>query len=546
MKMKYIYHLIISVLFSTLFAACGAESDGPDTPSPTPGGTPGSFTISTRAIPSAYTVEGYGEVDETHDSELINNCFVIFVKKASPEATTGTVMEIIENPDRFNDSEPKNETDDEDKHTFTPTELKGSGIYDIFAFANVSREDVQNAINLTFEKGKTVNLSAVKNTEYAMANNSPVVGKGLVPMSGYRENVEITDNSETSAGWKDKNGNYRKNHIEVIRMLAKIEIKIKNVGSSSMNLSGISFAYLNKGTIKTLPDYANLGKTLNKDYLTEGSKAGKEAVKIEDTTPFVIEKQEGTGTDKVKSIVFYVRESLAELTDPSKRFMLSLIFDRKDKDGNPVYVKDDKGEVVKDDNDQPVIAQNTITVPVDATNVSNAERVENGPLTYIQRNDHVVIPVKVDDVMVNWQVLFYPPIGGYPAVLSNDDGFIFRAIFGTQGVFSIYPEIVDLNGDPIPGATYKVVDASGKEITSNLTVKDEKVSVKHEESEQSSIFRKKPTVSNGEIIGEINKNEGEAIIPVTLEIKIPGKGEPVKRSRNLYIVRKNSRSGTKP
>lgn len=58
------------------------------------------------------------------------------------------------------------------------------------------------------------------------------------------------------------------------------------------------------------------------------------------------------------------------------------------------------------------------------------------------RNDHVTIPLVITSPSsLEPEVLFYPPIGGYPPVLADKADGEFYATFSTPGDFAIYPHI---------------------------------------------------------------------------------------------------------
>lgn len=70
-------------------------------------------------------------------------------------------------------------------------------------------------------------------------------------------------------------------------------------------------------------------------------------------------------------------------------------------------------------------------------------------LSHINRNDHIVIPITFTEWRVDYDIRFYPPIGGFPAVITEDNDDEFYAKFGTFGTFAIIPKITDQSGNSV-------------------------------------------------------------------------------------------------
>lgn len=346
-----------------------------------------------------------------------------------------------------------------------------------------------------------------------VAGETETVGRITVPFSGFRENVVIVNN-ESQTTYTDKGGSSHfvgshsmKNCIEVIRMYAKVEIKLLNSTDGPLSLEEVDFGIVNKGAVSLLPDYDILGTGDEHDgqrpsIISEDS----ETLTLKPATAMTI----GTGNeDKKATVIFYVRESDAGVTHPATgRFMLTMKFRRSN------------GTTLE-----------THYSPTDA-------------LQWINRNDHIIIPVKITDVTVDWEVLFYPPIGGYPAVVESKDPFNYWCTFGTQGEFEISPVITGSSGQPLT-ARYVEPDAEGK-LSSDYypcyylkigTITESNVTGSY--TPAGSIFTKKPAIvaSTGEILGELNSNVGTAIVPITIYVKMTKDTDPVERHRNIYILR---------
>ena len=143
-------------------------------------------------------------------------------------------------------------------------------------------------------------------------------------------------------------------------------------------------------------------------------------------------------------------------------------------------------------------------------------------LRSIYRNDHIVIPIILSDYQVSLDVNFYPPIGGYPAVITEESDEGFYCKFGTEGDFEIYPKVEDsyngyalLYGTGDPKFTYSITTIS----------------------DPSDIFSTDPEVtSTGEILGELSTNTGTAYVDVEITVSRTGVTDQI-YDRRIYIIR---------
>ena len=159
---------------------------------------------------------------------------------------------------------------------------------------------------------------------------------------------------------------------------------------------------------------------------------------------------------------------------------------------------------------------------VDATR--NGERVTLPYLTdlsvmkHINRNDYWQIPVNLSDWIVDFDVIFYPPIGGYPAVQKFLEGEQIYFTFGSQGAFAITPRIKQAgDGKPYlqPGQ-YSITVTLG--------------------DHTAGMFTKEPAPDTGtnEILGELSETPGGAEVKVEVRITTDA-GTQAVYTRTLYI-----------
>ncbi|MDE6682718.1 MAG: hypothetical protein K2J87_04770 [Muribaculaceae bacterium] len=150
-------------------------------------------------------------------------------------------------------------------------------------------------------------------------------------------------------------------------------------------------------------------------------------------------------------------------------------------------------------------------------------------LSYINRNDWIVIPVRISRYDVNVEALFYPPIGGYPAMTSSTDpegAQIFT--FGTPGDFEIAATVTDKQAGMHLAPIYYTIAIS------NVTGTD--------------IFSKQPTLTStsaslpNEVTGTLNEKEGKASLEFTVKVYDrphyeAGAVNTDSYTRKIYIIR---------
>lgn len=257
--------------------------------------------------------------------------------------------------------------------------------------------------------------------------------------------------------------------IEVVRLWAKLRFQFTTDTSEPVNVKKISMTPALSTAVNLLPDYNSLGKA---PVLPEGTVCSL----LELTPNLTITKGSGA------SATFYLLESTAE-SHPTEHYPLT--FELNYGNGTPRIVS--------------ALAYN---------------------LRYINRNDYITIPVLITDWLVDVNVLFYPPIGGYPAVLTETKGDEFYAKFGSGGKFVIRP---------------KVTKADGSIVASN------NLNISLATEDAAGILSQEPTynTTTSEIVGEIAAGKtGSAL--VNLVIKITDGELQYDIIRRFYIIHQNS------
>lgn len=273
-----------------------------------------------------------------------------------------------------------------------------------------------------------------------------------IPMTGVLKNVVLSGKTGDSFT------------IEVVRLWAKMCFEFTTNASHPVTVKSISMTPALTGAVNLLPDYGSLGKS---PVLPAGTICSQLDRNVDINV----------GSEAV-SETFYLLESTAE-SHPTGCYPLT--FGLEYADGTKSTVS--------------ALAYQ---------------------LAYINRNDFVTIPVLITDWTVNLEVLFYPPIGGYPAVVVRSEDDEFYAEFGSSGLFEIAVEVTD-------------------SYTGSKLMPD-RISVSLSVDSGGDIFSQQPLWSDGEMIGELAEGKtGTAVI--SLDITVTDDAIQQTYKRKLYIIR---------
>ena len=202
-------------------------------------------------------------------------------------------------------------------------------------------------------------------------------------------------------------------NLEVIRMVAKVVLQLTNNTDHDITFKGLTLS-------DVTPDVAdNLMLLPGKDETDEQG-----IVHVSDANLATTQKQTvayasmalGTGHDyvvkhsgqAVTNICFYINESKA--TDENKYHILQL-------------------QTIDSDHSSTVINR----------------RLAMLNWSKICRNDYRVIPIKLDDYSIEWNVQSFTPIGVLPQI--EDDGENLTITMGYYGEFHIIPKVRQLSTD---------------------------------------------------------------------------------------------------
>ncbi|MCM1452136.1 MAG: hypothetical protein NC102_07745 [Clostridium sp.] len=265
--------------------------------------------------------------------------------------------------------------------------------------------------------------------------------------------------------------------VEVVRLAAKMQYDIQNLTGEEITVGSASLAPAkNNGAVKLFPNYGSLGSA--PDLL--GGATFSEIV-----TP--VNKK--LANEQTESKTFYLLESTATGHE-TEHYVVKL-------------------EVTG------------------ANGKSRTLSAQTSALQWINRNDHIILPLKVIDYSMEFGVMFYPPIGGYPAVLVDHKDDEYYATFGSSGKFVINSKLIGSDGSALGAKEY-------------LDPKKNQIKV----DDPQGIFSAAPAIdaTTYEIIGELatGSKSGTAKAEISISVKNSQGSTPVEYTftRTLYIIRK--------
>lgn len=270
-----------------------------------------------------------------------------------------------------------------------------TGATTFYSFANIKPEEI--GLDAITSVGQNLPADFDEKT-YQMDGNcqhfhllmAPEFQNGY-PMSN-KQIMNITDNQQVI-------------ELEVIRMVAKVQLSITNATDHAINLKTITLSDVTLNgnqNIKLLPkvDSANELKGVN---LPDGVVKGTLTLRAAENDGITIEAR------ATQTACFYMNESLV---------------DKGADDGNRYFIL-------------------SLTTVDEATGTTSNNRYAMLLWNEIRRNDYLKIPIKLEDYQIRWTVEAFSPIGVLPKV--KDDGKNLSLDFSYYGEFHIKPEVIKLS-----------------------------------------------------------------------------------------------------
>lgn len=400
---KIYYYICIWAV--CLLAACSAGDDATSFPVQADAENRVGVTLQLSALSSqtsqssrsSLTRAGWETDTEAWPGEMMKSWFVVVVQN-------GQIEKIIT-------SDLKSGVTEVEKDQAFVELNKGETTF--YSFANIKPEDIGlDAITSVLPTG-------FDEKTYQMDGNSKLFHQSMAPdlQNGYpmsnKQIVNITDNQQVI-------------NLEVIRMVAKVQLFITNATDHAINLKTIT---LSDVTLNGNPNVKLLPNVDSNDQLQvnlpNSAKKGTLTLTAAENDGMTIEAR------ATQTACFYMNESLV---------------DKREDEGNRYFIL-------------------SLTTEDAATGTTSNHRYAMLSWNEIRRNDYLKIPIKLEDYQIRWTVEAFSPIGVLPKV--KDDGENLSLDFGYYGEFHIKPEVIKLSrtgSQTLPVSQWQMgTDATGSD-----------------------------------------------------------------------------------
>lgn len=383
---KIYYYICIWAV--CLLAACSAGDDATSFPGQADAENRVGVTLQLSALSSqtsqssrsSLTRAGWETDTEAWPGEMMKSWFVVVVQKGMIEKIITSDLKSLGVPEVEKDQ------------VFVKL---NTGATTFYSFANIKPEEI--GLDASTSVGQQLPAGFDEKT-YQMNGNSKLFHLSMTPefQNGYpmsnKQMVNITDNQQVI-------------NLEVIRMVAKVQLSITNATDHAIVLKTITLSDVTLNVnqnIKLLPnvDSANKLKGVN---LVDGVAKGTITLEAAENDGITI------GEGATQKACFYMNESLVD----------------KGEDGGNRYF---------------ILSLTTVDA---ATSTTSNQRYAMLSWNEIRRNDYLKIPIKLEDYQIRWTVEAFSPIGVLPKV--KDDGKNLSLDFGYYGEFHIKPEVIKLS-----------------------------------------------------------------------------------------------------
>ena len=407
MAKKIYYYICIWAV--CLLAACSAGDDATSFPGQADAENQVGVTLQLSALSSqtsqssrsSLTRAAWETDTEAMPGEMMKSWFVVVVQN-------GKIEKIIT-------SDLKSGVTEVEKDQVFVELNKGETTF--YSFANIKPEEI--GLDASTSVGQPLPADFDEKT-YQMDGNCQLFHQLMTPdfQNGYpmsnKQTVDVVDNQQVI-------------NLEVIRMMAKVQLSITNATDHAINLKTITLSDVTlngKQNIKLLPnvDSNNQLKGVN---LVDGVAKGTITLTADENNGMTIEPRNS------QTACFYMNESLVD----------------KGEDGGNRYF---------------ILSLTTVDA---ATGATSNHRYAMLSWNEIRRNDYLKIPIKLEDYQIRWKVEAFSPIGVLPKV--KDDGENLSLDFGYYGEFHIKPEVIKLSrtgSQTLPVSQWQMgTDATGSD-----------------------------------------------------------------------------------
>ena len=384
MAKKIYYYICIWAV--CLLAACSAGDDATSFPGQADAENQVGVTLQLSALSSqtsqssrsSLTRAAWETDTEAMPGEMMKSWFVVVVQK-------GKIEKIITSDLK------SGVTEVEKDQVFVKL---NTGETTFYSFANIKPEEI--GLDASTSVGQSLPADFDEKT-YQMDGNCQLFHQLMTPdfQNGYpmsnKQTVNVVDNQQVI-------------NLEVIRMVAKVQLSISNATDHDIVLKTITLSDVTLNgnpNIKLLPNVdSNNQLQVN---LANSAKKGTITLTAAENNGMTIEAR------AKQTACFYMNESLVD----------------KGADGGNRYF---------------ILSLTTVDA---TTSTTSNHRYAMLSWNEIRRNDYLKIPIKLEDFQIRWTVEAFSPIGVLPKV--KDDGENLSLDFGYYGEFHIKPEVIKLS-----------------------------------------------------------------------------------------------------
>lgn len=291
------------------------------------------------------------------------------------------------------------------------------GTYTAYSFANIPLSSLPTAINKEVGDDFTsADATALANATYSVSGNGFVPSEtNGIPMSN-KQTITI------AAGDTEKD-------FIVIRMLAKMEVSIKNETGKEAKVQSITFSDITTNTADNLMLLPKLTDEANAN--TMEAVHGDIQPNLNTTATvadFTVDVNKTIANDATETVTFYINES-AKPTNPDGLFYLS-------------------------------VKMNDTDFRYAMINSQNTDKTKpNYMWDYIARNDYRIIPIVLDDYKLELIPYDFPAIGVYPASVREIESDLYEMTFHDYGHFHLVPKMTKISTGDVVG--YSASNPSG-------------------------------------------------------------------------------------
>lgn len=312
-----------------------------------------------------------------------------------------------------------------------------AGHYTAYAFANITEDYLKERTGISFTEGERVESDVVENAIIGLSNGTIKKASGLeyIPMAG---KLEITA----------KGGVNEPYAIEVVRLLGKVEFAFANMIEAPVKVKSIGFGLLHEGPVRLLPDYDKLATPNEEGSAPEIVDGSEVAGDIDDTTGLRYFKHD-------------LGDNAPEVTKAETAGISDSEFKRDEQ--FTFYVRE-TAIPGKSGDDDATSDCCWFRLEVEHGGMTRTVYAKVKDLTFINRNDHILIPVRLrlsTDHELTVDVLPYRSV-----VLKPDFGLKLGALNLNTQVIRLY---TDDNVDTKSSATVRALDEDGNPITQGVT-----------------------------------------------------------------------------